>query len=110
MLLKSAKINNFKSIGASNNIIYVEDTTTALIGKNESGKSNVLESIGLLNLWMPLPQSYIKLLTRGQTQEPTIELEFAFSYQDEKLFPLANGNTHIVYNSSQVEINGGYLI
>ena len=45
MLLKSAKISNFKSIGTENNVLYVEDSVTALIGKNESGKSNTLMQI-----------------------------------------------------------------
>ena len=38
MILQSAKIENFKSIGKDNNILYVDASVTALIGKNESGK------------------------------------------------------------------------
>lgn len=107
MLLISAKINNFKSIGNYQNTLDVEKATTVLIGKNESGKSNVLESIGLLNLWATLPQSYVKLSTRGQEQEPTVTLTFSFSEQDKEVFPNSNGDTVITYTSTQVTFSGG---
>lgn len=79
MLLESAKICNYKSIGKENNVLYVESSVTALIGKNESGKSNVLESLGLLNLWSPLNANYLRKLTRGQDEQPTVSLVFSFS-------------------------------
>ena len=79
MLLKSAKISNFKSIGTENNVLYVEDSVTALIGKNESGKSNVLESLGLVNLWAPLSADYLKKCTHGQSASPGISLMSAGS-------------------------------
>ena len=82
MLLESAKVCNFKSIGKENNVLYVERSVTALIGKNESGKSNVLESLGLLNLWSPLDANYLRKLTRGQDEQPTVSLVFSFSERD----------------------------
>ena len=50
MLLHSIEIHNFKSIGESNNLIIIEPRITTIIGKNESGKSNILESIFVLAL------------------------------------------------------------
>lgn len=46
MKLNKVVINNYKSFGKDKNIVYIEDDITTLIGKNESGKSNV---VGLLN-------------------------------------------------------------
>ena len=112
MYLESAKINYFKSIGGDNNVLDVERNTTALIGKNESGKSNVLEAIGMLDFLKPLSDSYIKMKTRGQDELPTVSLIFSFSDDDVKRFPSAMGKTTIVYDKSSVSISGGlsYLI
>src|SRR5699024_8217729 len=48
MIIKSIEINNYKSLGDSRNLIYLEKGVTSLIGKNESGKSNIIEAIGSL--------------------------------------------------------------
>lgn len=107
MLLKSAKISNFKSIGIENNVLYVEDSVTALIGKNESGKSNVLESLGCINLWAPLNADYLKKCTHGQSVTPEISLMFCFSKEDKILFPHADGTTLLKYTGTDVTIEGG---
>lgn len=41
---------NFKSIGDIDNDIILEPRVTAVIGKNESGKSNVLEGLSYVSL------------------------------------------------------------
>ena len=107
MLIKSAKISNFKSIGVENNVLYIEEGVTALIGKNESGKSNVLESLGLVNLWAPLSADYLKKCTHGQSTSPGISLMLCFSSQDKEWFPTAEGITTLVYTGSDVTIEGG---
>lgn len=108
MILQSAKIENFKSIGKDNNILYVDDSVTALIGKNESGKSNILEALGRLNgLQSPLDSNYLKLLTRGQDDKPRISLKFVFSSKDKELFPEADDETTLLYSENEVEMEGG---
>lgn len=107
MLLESAKVCNYKSIGKENNVLYVENSVTALIGKNESGKSNVLESLGLLNLWNPLDANYLRKLTRGQEEQPTVSLVFSFSEQDRLTFPGATGATTLRYSGTEVTMDGG---
>ena len=52
ILLKliKVKIDNYKSFGESQNVLYVNDLNT-VIGKNESGKSNLidlLEAVGYI--------------------------------------------------------------
>ena len=108
MILQSAKIENFKSIGKDNNVLYVDNTVTALIGKNESGKSNVIEAIGRLNgLYSPLDSAYLKLSTHGQDDKPRISLRFVFSPSDKQVFPQAEGETTLLYTDSGVNIEGG---
>ena len=108
MLLESARIENFKSIGKESNVLYVDSAVTALIGKNESGKSNVLEAIGRLNkLCSPLDANYLKLLTRGQEEKPTVSLRLSFSSADKELYPSADGYTTLVFTGTEVTLSGG---
>lgn len=107
MILASAKINNYKSIGTKNNVLYVENTVTALIGKNESGKSNVLEALGLINLWQPLNTDYLKKLTHGQSEPPSVSLIFSFSARDKETFPTATGTSTLIYTGTKVSLEGG---
>ena len=48
MSLKTAQIKNFKSINDSTEFT-VDERVTCLVGKNESGKTAILRSIGKLN-------------------------------------------------------------
>ena len=108
MILQSAKIENFKSIGTENNVFYADNTVTALIGKNESGKSNVLEAIGRLGgLYSPLDGTYIRLLTRGQDEKPKVYLRFSFTPDDIERYPNAEGVTTLTYTESSVDLEGG---
>lgn len=45
MRLHSVELMNYKSIGTDHNEIIIEPNITAIIGKNESGKSNVLSAL-----------------------------------------------------------------
>ncbi len=45
MKLHSVELMNYRSIGVDHNEIIIEPNVTAIIGKNESGKSNVLSGL-----------------------------------------------------------------
>ena len=108
MILQSAKIENFKSIGKENNVLYVDDTVTALIGKNESGKSNVLEAIGRLGgLYSQLDGAYLRSLTRGQDEKPKVCLRLGFTPNDIERYPNAVGITTLIYTDAGVDVEGG---
>lgn len=50
MYIHSVRLENYKSIGCyPENEIIIEPKVTAIIGKNESGKSNVLEGLSLID-------------------------------------------------------------
>ena len=110
MIIKSAKISNFKSITNEHNVLPVEDTITALIGKNESGKSNVLQSLGLLKPWSPLDNNYKKFMTRGQNEPPLLSILLSFTNKETKLYPNAKEDTIIYYDYSDVKIEGGLSV
>ena len=50
MYIHSVSLKNFRSIGENRNKIILEPNVTAIIGKNESGKSNVLEGLSNISL------------------------------------------------------------
>ena len=54
MKISKIKINNFKSIGEEKNELKLESGVTALIGKNEAGKSNVLDAINAIKFMSSL--------------------------------------------------------
>lgn len=50
MYIHSVLLKNYKSIGENKNVIILEPKVTTIIGKNESGKSNVLEGLSHISL------------------------------------------------------------
>lgn len=108
MIVKNARISNFKSLTNENNVLAVEKTITALIGKNESGKSNVLQALGLLDTLAPLNANYKQFATRDQNEFPTILITLSFSDDEKNLYDNISEDTSIFYNYSDVEIKGGF--
>lgn len=62
MKVKSVKIQNFKSFAEENNRIDLDNINT-IVGKNESGKSNLIQAIGKLELTGINDINYFKNLT-----------------------------------------------
>ena len=50
MYIHSVTLKNYKSIGEEKNEVILEPKITTIIGKNESGKSNVLEGLSRISL------------------------------------------------------------
>ncbi len=49
MFVSEITINNYKSLSNEKNRLFLQRDVTALIGKNESGKSNVLNAMNGFN-------------------------------------------------------------
>ena len=49
MKIDKIKINNYKSLGEEDNTLTVDDLNI-IVGKNESGKSNIVEAIAGIDL------------------------------------------------------------
>ena len=50
MYYHSVIVHNYKSIGEKQAEIIIEPGITAIIGKNESGKSNIIDALSEINL------------------------------------------------------------
>lgn len=79
-------INNYKSMGNERNILKLEQGTTAIIGKNESGKSNVLEAIGNLPYLNKSNQFYFQNNKNRKihTEEISVVIKMHFEEQEAK--------------------------
>lgn len=102
------KINNYKSIGSTENFLSVEPKVTALIGKNESGKSNILEAVGKLSFDRPLNSSYLNNKNRGVSGEVSIIVLLEYYQSELNEFEISQANTSISFtDDTVVKIEGG---
>ena len=58
MYIHSVKLYNYKSLGEKLNEIIIEPNITVIIGKNESGKSNILEGLSQINFVGNMQQAF----------------------------------------------------
>ena len=69
------KINNYKSLGKEKNILTLDDINI-IVGKNESGKSNVVEALSGLDLTGIVTKGYFDRKNKMDLSAPiSIELE-----------------------------------
>ena len=61
MIFHSVKLINYKSIGTDSlSEILIEPRITPIIGKNESGKSNVLSGLSHINFTQDMKSAFVK--------------------------------------------------
>lgn len=108
MKIVGIKINNYKSIGSKENYLCVEPKVTALIGKNESGKSNILEAVGKLSFEKPLSSSYLNNKNRGASGDVSIIVHFEYYQSELNEFKVSQSNTSISFlDNTMIKIEGG---
>ncbi|WP_157783050.1 ATP-dependent nuclease [Alkalibacillus haloalkaliphilus] len=95
--ITSIKVNNFKSFGEIKNALILEKDVTAIIGKNESGKSNLLEAIGLLPFlsWRKGIRDYYEN-NRNLINNKGIEISFKFLCDE-----LNPNESQLVFNNTK---------
>lgn len=108
MKIIGIKINNYKSIGSKENYLCVEPKVTALIGKNESGKSNILEAVGKLSFEKPLSTSYLNNQNRGASGDVSIIIHFEYYQSELDELKVSQSNTSISFlDNTMINIEGG---
>ena len=99
MIIKNIIINNYKSIGNKRNKLEVDEYVTVLIGKNESGKSNILEAIGEQQIVNKLNPQIFNNKNRMNDEEISIEFVLQFTQEDRKKLNLKDNNETIIHMS-----------
>ncbi|MFD1039327.1 AAA family ATPase [Virgibacillus byunsanensis] len=108
MKVTSFNINNYKSIGSKDNFLSVDPKVTALIGKNESGKSNILEAIGKLSFNRPLSPNYLSNKNRGASGEVSIIVHLEYYQSELNQFEVSQANTSLSFiDNTTIKIEGG---
>ena len=113
MRVSSVIINNYKSIGTVKNILLLEDDVTALIGKNDSGKSNVLEILGGLSFSHYILDEFYKFNNKIDNEETSLIVELKFT-QKESVFlkeykNIEDDYTYFYFSQNkEIEFKGGY--
>lgn len=75
MKVNMVKINNYKSIGKEKNVLTMDDINI-IVGKNESGKSNVVEALSGIDLTGLTEEGYFERKNKMDLTSPiSIELE-----------------------------------
>lgn len=101
MKLKSVTISNYESIGSKDNIIDIDDKITTIIGKNESGKSNVLKAIKQFD-FLKIPSIDEVIDSNRMKSEEKLELSCVLSDDKNKVkFTYKKG--------SFFDLDGSYL-
>lgn len=113
MRVSSVIINNYKSIGTVKNILLLEDDVTALIGKNDSGKSNVLEILGGISFSHYILDEFYKFNNKIDNEETSLIVELKFT-QKESVFlkeykNIEDDYTYFYFSQNkEIEFKGGY--
>ena len=108
MYLNSAEFHNFKSFRTDDNKIYFEKGKTTIIGVNESGKSNILELIGRINLKSNLPTVYSKIVNNNEEKTENAYIELSFLFNEEDLAEIKE-TTQIIYYVGRPPVIDGAL-
>lgn len=102
MYIHSVQLINYKSLGDyPETKVIIEPTITAIIGKNESGKTNVLEGISKINIMNPSQSCFDKtLINRNSDSEASIK--YIIELKDNEL-----KDTKIIITKDKYEVTGG---
>ena len=91
--------------------MHVEPNVTAIIGKNESGKTNVLEALGRCSsLLTPLSERYLGNINLGaHDNQEDLSLVIFLEFTQDELGELGieQSNTELKIDSTQVLVDGG---
>ena len=113
MRVSSVIINNYKSIGTVKNTLLLEDDVTALIGKNDSGTSNVLEILGGISFSHYILDEFYKFNNKIDNEETSLIVELKFT-QKESVFlkeykNIEDDYTYFYFSQNkEIEFKGGY--
>ena len=111
MKIKSIIISNYKSLGEERNVLLLEDNITALIGKNDSGKSNILEALGNISFIHHINDDFFSKKNRYTNRNIVITVELKFTEKECQQLLIDSKNPKTVfkfYSSDDIEFEGAF--
>ena len=111
LYIHSVKMVNFKSIGEKDNDIIIEPRVTAIIGKNESGKSNVMEGLSYISFTGNMNTAFnADNINRNNGTNATIEYTIILKPNPQERDSLnITDDTKIIISKEKYLVTGGIL-
>ena len=108
MKIDKIKINNYKSLGEEDNTLTVDDLNI-IVGKNESGKSNIVEAIAGIDLTGMNDKIYFDKKNKMNLDSPiSIEIELEPYSSELKLDKKLTTMTINIYSNYDISYEGGF--
>ena len=92
MLFDRVIIKNLKSFGTDNNILDVHNRITTIIGKNGSGKSNIIEALKIFKPFGKTTKASLNRFRNLYTLEEDIDVEIQLVFDTSEEKTLNNSN------------------
>ena len=109
MIIHSVKLCNYKSIGDIDNEIIIENGVTTIIGKNESGKSNILDGLSKISFTETMVEAF-RLNNKNRSLPDGISISYVivmqFTEDEKKKFQIST-NTTIEIFENEIKTEGG---
>ena len=111
MYIHSIKLTNYKSIGCyDEDEIIIEPKVTAIIGKNESGKSNVLEGISKIRFLSRNDAAFSVECVNRQVESGTFNsFLVTLKHSQDEIEKGANTDTKILITKDRYSATGGIV-
>lgn len=112
MQIHSVKLINYKSIGNyPESEIIIEPNVTAIIGKNESGKTNVLQGLSEVSFTTPDVKAFsVDKANRTSSSEASIEYEITLKPSPLEQEMGIHGETHVrISGPNSCTLTGGIV-
>lgn len=110
MYLHSIKLINYKSVGTDLNEIIVEPNITAIIGKNESGKSNIIEGLSHINICGNMQKAFdVENINRNNDTNATIEYQIILKPTQEERNEGITEDSLVIIGKDKHVTTGGLL-
>lgn len=111
LYIHSAKLINFKSIGDYPEAeVILEPRVTAIIGKNESGKSNVLEGLSYINFLKRNQAAFAEsVINRNSASDAENIYEIILKPTSEDIQKGIGSDTKVIITKSICEVAGGFV-
>ena len=111
MHIHSVKLVNFKSIGDyAESEIILEPKVTAIIGKNESGKSNILDGLSRINFLKNNPAAFAAEVVNRNSESGTENIYVVILKSDSEEIAMGiRTDTQVVISKTQCTVTGGFF-
>jgi len=107
MKLKSVKIENYKSFGEENNTLMLEDINT-IIGKNESGKSNLIDCLSYIDLTGINDDDFFKKFNKNTNGTPVISVQLIPDKEEIEKYKIKGETNIILTDKYDISIMGSF--